>query len=362
MPKRPSCSSPRWASRISQAEKTGTRLLESRYDAIMENATASESGTKSWRPTPIIKNDGTKTARMQNIESRRAMAVRLHASTIGARPRNAGQHLAVDVFDFDGGLVYQHADGQRQAAEGHDVDGLAGGPQQDDGGEQGERDVQDDDQGAAPVAQKDEHHQAGESRAQQAFGDQAAQGIGDVGRLIELQADVDVFGHGFFEVRDGGFHRVDHGESGGVGALGDRNVDGALAVHVRVGGDQVGAVFDGADVAQIDGSAGHGADGGAQQIRQVGAQRGVGARDAFDLAGPHVAGRHDHARPADGGDGFFGRDAILAQLAGIERHHNGALVAAEGRRRGNSGQSREKRAHTVEGEILHLALASGRRC
>ena len=28
-----------------------------------------------------MKNDGTKTARMQNIESRRAMAVRLQAST-----------------------------------------------------------------------------------------------------------------------------------------------------------------------------------------------------------------------------------------------------------------------------------------
>ena len=33
--------------------------------------------------------------------------------------------VAVDVFDFDGGVVDQNADRQRQAAERHHVDGLA---------------------------------------------------------------------------------------------------------------------------------------------------------------------------------------------------------------------------------------------
>ena len=47
----------------------------------MENATASDNGTKSCRATPTMKNDGTNTARMQNIESKRASAVCLHAST-----------------------------------------------------------------------------------------------------------------------------------------------------------------------------------------------------------------------------------------------------------------------------------------
>ena len=30
--------------------------------------------------------------------------------------------VAVDVLDLDGGVVDQHADGQRQAAQRHDVD------------------------------------------------------------------------------------------------------------------------------------------------------------------------------------------------------------------------------------------------
>ena len=33
--------------------------------------------------------------------------------------------IAVDVLDLDGGVVDEDADGQRQSAEGHDVDGLA---------------------------------------------------------------------------------------------------------------------------------------------------------------------------------------------------------------------------------------------
>ena len=32
---------------------------------------------------------------------------------------------AIDVFDGDGGVVDQDADGQREASQGHDVDGLS---------------------------------------------------------------------------------------------------------------------------------------------------------------------------------------------------------------------------------------------
>ncbi len=65
----------------------------------MENATASDSGTKSWRPTPIMKNDGTNTARMQNMESSRATAVRLHAS-ITARARETPGSIWVWMFSI----------------------------------------------------------------------------------------------------------------------------------------------------------------------------------------------------------------------------------------------------------------------
>ena len=76
----------------------------------------------------------------------------------------------------------------------------------------------------------------------------------------------------------------------------------------------------------------------------------------FDLAGPHIAGGHHQRGLAHRRDGFFGRDAVLLELVRIERDHDGPLVAAERRRRGNAGQRREQRAHAVEREILQLAL------
>ena len=57
-----------------------------------------------------------------------------------------------------------------------------------------------------------------------------------------------------------------------------------------------------------------------------------------------------------------GEMLILLQLVGIERDDDGPLVSAEGRRRGDAGQSGEEGAHAVEGEILHLALRVGSRC
>ena len=74
-------------------------MLESRYDAIMAKPTASESGTKSCRPTPTMKNDGTKTARMQNMESSRAIAVRLQASST-ARARETPGSIWVWMFSI----------------------------------------------------------------------------------------------------------------------------------------------------------------------------------------------------------------------------------------------------------------------
>ena len=53
--------------------------------------------------------------------------------------------VAVDVLDFDGGVVDQDADGQRQAAQGHDVDGLVQRVEHDERAENRERNGDGDD-------------------------------------------------------------------------------------------------------------------------------------------------------------------------------------------------------------------------
>ena len=54
--------------------------------------------------------------------------------------------------------------------------------------------VQHDDQGTAPVAQKDKDHQPGQAGTEQTFVPEAVDGAGDIRRLIELERDLDVVG------------------------------------------------------------------------------------------------------------------------------------------------------------------------
>src|ERR1051326_8082191 len=51
----------------SHTERTGTRELESKNEAIIEKPTASESGTKSERETPVMKKEGTNTATTESM-------------------------------------------------------------------------------------------------------------------------------------------------------------------------------------------------------------------------------------------------------------------------------------------------------
>jgi hypothetical protein len=73
----------------------------------------------------------------------------------------------VDILDRDGRLVDEDPDRQRQSAERHEIDRLAQQPEPDDRRQQGDRDGDDDDQRAAQVPQKEQHHQPGQERSEQ---------------------------------------------------------------------------------------------------------------------------------------------------------------------------------------------------
>jgi hypothetical protein len=100
----------------------------------------------------------------------------------------------VDVLDDDRGHVHEDADGQGQAAQGHDVHSLAGNPQRRRRAHQRQRNVQHDDQSATPVAQKQQDHQPREQRAQRAFQSQAGNRTRDVRRLVEFVTNLHVAG------------------------------------------------------------------------------------------------------------------------------------------------------------------------
>ena len=288
------------------------------YDAIIENATASDSGTNNWRPTPTMKNDGTNTARMQNIESSRAMAVRLHASTT-ARARETPGDICVWMFSIS--TVASSTSTPTASASPPSVMMLMVCPVAHSimtAREQRERDVHHHDQRAAPVAQEEQHHQTRSTAPSRPSVTRPRMELMTKGDWSNSRRTSTPSGTAFLKSGNRRLHGIDYGQRGSVGALGDRNVDSAFAVDVRVSGDDVGAAFDGADVAQINAGTGAGADGRAEQFGEIAAERGVGAGDSFQLAGPHIAGGHDQGRLADRRDGFIGRDPVLLQLVGIQ--------------------------------------------
>src|SRR5207253_1045802 len=62
--------------------------------------------------------------------------------------------VAVDVFDFNGGVIDEDTDSEREAAQGHDIDGLAEGAETEDADENGQRNRDGNDQSAFPVSEE----------------------------------------------------------------------------------------------------------------------------------------------------------------------------------------------------------------
>src|SRR5579883_1115265 len=320
----------------------------------MENATASESGTKSWRPTPIMKNDGTNTARMQNIERRRAIAVRLHASTT-ARARETPGSILVWMFSIS--TVASSTSTPTASARPPSVMMLMVWPVPQSSTtalssangmfrttikalRQSRRKIST----IRPVRTAPSN--PSDSRPRMAF---ETNGDWSNSRRISTSSGT-IF-------LNSGMAALTRLMTSSVEALGHRDVNGAAAVDVRVGGDDVAAVLDRANIAEINGRAGDGTDRSTEQFGQIAAESGIGAGDALQRAGEHVTGGHHQRGLVDRGDGFLRRDLVLLEPVRIESDDDGALRAAEGRRRGDPGQGREHGPHPVEGEVLHLRLA-----
>ena len=91
----------------------------------------------------------------------------------------------MDVLQLHDRVVHQPPDAQRQAAHCHDVQGLAGEVQRDEGHEHGKRNGHRDDQRAGDVAQEHQDHSSRQDRPFDGLVDEVLDGLPNVHRLIE---------------------------------------------------------------------------------------------------------------------------------------------------------------------------------
>ena len=100
--------------------------------------------------------------------------------------------MPLDVLDRHRRVVDEDADGQGEAAQGHDIERLAERVEHEDRGEDGQRDRDRDDAGAAPIAEEQQDQRGRETGGDQRLADHAADGRAHETGLIEQGGDLDV--------------------------------------------------------------------------------------------------------------------------------------------------------------------------
>ncbi|MCG3163611.1 MAG: hypothetical protein JMDDDDMK_05050 [Acidobacteria bacterium] len=175
--------------------------------------------------------------------------------------------------------------------------------------------------------------------------------------MIELEADLDVFGHERLEARQLGFDAVDDFQRRSFGAFGDRDVNRASAIDQSVAGQNVAAIFDHADIAHVNIRPAACADRQIGQLTNV-AHDAVHRRQPIQIARAHVARRQNRVARRDGFGHFFRRHRKRTQTIRVNANDDRALVAAERRGRRHARQSREGRTHAEEREVLNFGHAA----
>ncbi len=120
--------------------------------------------------------------------------------------------MPVDVLDRHRRLVDEDADGERQPAQGHDVERLAERPQRGDRAEHRQRYGRGNDQGRAKAAEKEQDHQAGQCRGDDALAGHAADRGLNEERLIRDLSDLKVAGQDSLQLRQFFLDAIDNRE------------------------------------------------------------------------------------------------------------------------------------------------------
>ena len=136
--------------------------------------------------------------------------------------------VVVDVLDRNRRIVDENADREREAAERHHVDRFAGRGQRGDGGENRERNRDRDDERRAPAAEKDQDHQAGQRRRDDAFEDNRIDRRIDERRLIVDGVQLEARGQGLPDLGKQRLDAIDDVKRRRRPRFQDRHQDGVL--------------------------------------------------------------------------------------------------------------------------------------
>ncbi len=205
--------------------------------------------------------------------------------------------VAHDIFDDDDRVVDKDANREDQREEGDTVDGVTVEVKNEEGEREGGGDGEQDDEGLAPAEEKEDKEsdaKDGDAHVEEELVGFFSGGVA----VVAGDGELDLGGEEDAALKlDALEHGVDDIDSVGAGALGDGEGDGGAqvpaggAVEDVVGG-LGGGVGDGGDIAQVNWTAGPGADddatdggGVAEEVAGFEEEGSVGERAGAELGG-----------------------------------------------------------------------------
>ena len=260
------------------------------------------------------------------------------------------------VLDGDGGVVDENADRQRQPPEGHQVEGVAQGAEQDDREQHRQRDRDHDDDRGAQVAQEREHHQAGEAGGDHALDHHGMHGVDHEHRLVEQERQLHALRQ--LDRCDALAHLADDVERRGAAALQHREQARLAAVVTDQAGLFVVAVADIGHVADENLGAVRSADRHVADLVDL-LRRVVDGEDVLAAADLGRARGQVHVLPQQRVVDVLHRDAARCHARRIGVDHHQPRPAPVGQRHRRSRYLDDVVAHQPQALVVQLLLGEG---
>ena len=263
--------------------------------------------------------------------------------------------VAIDVFDFDRGVVNQNADRQRQPAKGHDIDRFAQRAHDDDGGENGKWNGHRDDQRAAPTAQEHQNHETGEAGGDQSLadyaGDRGFHEDGLVRQWVHFQSGRQAGGYRRQQTLDAG----NDVQGRNIAGLQNGHQGRALTIDANDVGLRREPVAHVGHIANVDRGGSYILDRQIVQLSDLD-RRTIHVDFVLVVANLRGARRQNQILKVDGVHHVVRRKTLGLQGVGIQIDLNLALFAAVGVRNRRSGNADQPGADEVQANVAELLL------
>ncbi|OIQ68485.1 hypothetical protein GALL_499220 [mine drainage metagenome] len=263
--------------------------------------------------------------------------------------------MIVDVLNRDRSVIDQDADGKRQTAQRHDVDGLAEQGQRGQREQNGERNFSEDNDRRAPAAEEHQNHDADQYCRQHGLADNTKDRSFDEDGLIAHGFQVEARGQTFLDAGQQRFDPVDDVERRRRSGLEDGHQHRARAIDADDVGLRRRSLVDMGNVMHVDDRVVDFLD---RQFVDLVEQGGTGVEGhvPVELADLLVAGRQDQVLRRNGVDDVLGRDAVRLHRLLIEIDLHLQNLAAIGRRHRRPLDRGKLRPDEILSEVEQLHL------